>query len=70
MDITEIIKAAADNSIALVLALVVIYWNRKDAKEHISQEREDKLLMVKTLQENTAILTELKTLVRRLNGKG
>lgn len=70
MDVTEIIKAAADSSIALVLALVVIYWNRKDMKEHAEKEREDKLLLVTTLQQNTQVLTELKTLlVQRLNGK-
>ena len=69
MEITEIIKACADSSIALVLALVVIYWNRKDSKEHADKEREDKLLLMTTLQENTKVLTELKTLVQRLNGK-
>ena len=69
MDVTEIIKAVADSSIALVLALVVIHWNRSDMKEHAEKERNDKLLLVTTLQENTKILAELKTLVQRLNGK-
>jgi hypothetical protein len=69
LDVTEIIKAAADSSIALVLALVVIYWNRKDSKEHAEKERDDKLLLMTTLRENTEVLTELKTLVQRLNGK-
>jgi len=69
MDIADLITALAEQSIALVLAMVVIYWNRKDAKEHTARERDDKLLLVKVLQENTQILTELKTLVQRLNGK-
>ena len=69
MDITEIITALADSSIALTLALVVIYWNRNDMKEHANREREDKVLLMKALQENTQILSELKTLVQRLNGK-
>jgi hypothetical protein len=69
MDLIEFITALAEQSIALVLAIVVIYWNRKDAKEHTARERDDKLLLVKVLQENTQILTELKTLVQRLNGK-
>ena len=69
MDITEIITALADSSIALTLALVVIYWNRNDMKEHANRERGDKVLLMKALQENTQILSELKTLVQRLNGK-
>ena len=69
MDITEIITALADSSIALTLALVVIYWNRNDMKEHANREREDKVLLMRALQENTQILSELKTLVQRLNGK-
>jgi len=69
MDIIEIIGALADNSIALILSLVVIYWNRKDTKEYAEREREDKLLLVKALQENTQVLSELKAFVQRLNGK-
>jgi hypothetical protein len=69
MDIIEIIAALADNSIALILSLVVIYWNRKDTKEHADRERADKMLIMKALQENTQMLSELKSLVQRLNGK-
>lgn len=76
MDIIEIIQALAEQSIALVLALVVIHWNRKDTKEYAEREREDKLLLVKALQENTQTMTELKavvmevkTLFQRLNGR-
>jgi CHASE3 domain sensor protein len=69
MDIIEIITALADSSIALVLALVVIYWNRNDMKEYANREREDKVLLMNALQENTQVLSELKTLVQRLNGK-
>jgi hypothetical protein len=69
MDLIEFITALAEQSIALVLAIVVIYWNRKDAKEYAARERDDKLLLVRVLQENTQVLTELKTLVQRLNGK-
>jgi len=69
MDIIEIITALADSSIALVLSLVVIYWVRNDTKEYANREREDKLLLVKALQENTQVLSELKTLVQRINGK-
>ena len=69
MDIIEIITALADSSIALVLSLVVIYWIRNDTKEYANREREDKLLLVKALQENTQVLSELKTFVQRLNGK-
>ena len=68
MDLFDLVTALAEQSIALVLAMVVIYWNRKDGKEHAARERDDKLLLVKVLQENTQILTELKTLVQRLNG--
>jgi len=69
MDIIEIITTLADSSIALVLSLVVIYWIRNDTKEYANREREDKLLLVKALQENTQVLSELKTFVQRLNGK-
>jgi len=69
MDIIEIITALADSSIALILAMVVIYWNRNDMKEYANREREDKILLMKALQENTQVLSELKTLVQRLNGK-
>jgi hypothetical protein len=69
VDIIEIITALADSSIALVLSLVVIYWIRNDTKEYANREREDKLLLMRALQENTQILSELKTLVQRLNGK-
>lgn len=69
MDIIEIITALADSSIALILAMVVIYWNRNDMKEYANREREDKVLLMKALQENTQVLSELKTLVQRLNGK-
>lgn len=69
MEVSDIIKACGDYGIAVILALVVIYWNRKDSKKYVAQEREDKLLLIKTLQENTQVLTELKTLVQRVNGK-
>ena len=69
VELADIFKACGDYGIAVILALVVIYWNRKDSKEHTAQEREDKLLLMKTLQENTQVLAELKTLVQRLNGK-
>jgi hypothetical protein len=69
LDVIEIIQALAEQSIALVLALVVIHWNRKDTKEYAEREREDKLLLLNTLRENTQVLTELKALVQRLNGK-
>jgi len=69
MDIIEIIGALADNSIALILSLVVIYWNRKDTKEYADREREDKILMVNTVQRNTEAWTEVLTVLKRLNGK-
>jgi hypothetical protein len=69
MDIIEIITALADSSIALVLSLVVIYWIRNDTKEYAERERNDKLLLMKALQENTQVLSELKALVQRMNGK-
>lgn len=68
MDIIEIITALADSSIALVLSLVVIYWIRHDAKEYAERERNDKLLLMKAIQENTTTLTELIILLKRLNG--
>jgi len=68
MDIIEVIKAVADSSIGLVLALIVIYWIRNDTKEYAEREREDKLLLVRALQENTAAQTELIILLKRLNG--
>jgi hypothetical protein len=69
MDVIEIIQVLADSSISLVLALVVIYWNRKDMKEYADREREDKLLVVKALQDNTSALAGVKMLLERLNGK-
>ena len=70
MELSDIIKACGDYGLAVILALVVIYWNRKDTKGWVDREREDKLLLVKTLREHTLVLAELKTLVQRLNGKG
>lgn len=39
----------------------------EDAKQKFFLEREDKLLLIKTLQEFTVMMTELTVLVKRLN---
>ena len=77
MELLEILSSLADAGLGLLIAVIVIYWNRIDAKEriaeakeHFQQEREDKLLLIETLQKNTQVLAEIKILVERLNGKG
>lgn len=76
MELSDIIKTCGDYGLAVILALVVIWWNRKDTKEYADREREDKLLLVRTLQDVSIVLSEVKTvvgelkvLVQRLNGK-
>jgi hypothetical protein len=79
----DIIQLLADSGVALLVTIVLLYWNRMDAKDRLEemkqlverercqadQERADKLLMIETLQHNTEVLSELLTMVKRLNGK-
>jgi len=56
---------------ALALWMLNQFWKVKalDSREWRDQERGDKLLLIKTLGENTKALTELIEVTRRLNGK-
>lgn len=83
MELLEILSNLSDAGLGLLIAVLVIYWNRIDAKEQVAeaekrvveakeqsqQEREDKLLLIDSLQKNTRVLAELKVLVERFNGK-
>lgn len=74
----EILNAALNGGVGVVLAIVVIYWYRQDAQARIDNEkqrtseakqsareqREDKILMMTTLKENTKAINELIGAVR------
>ena len=58
----------------LAVAIILVYFYRRDALDRVkdsvetaTKEREDKLLLVKVLQDNTEALTRLVTLIERLN---
>lgn len=71
MDILPL-KELIDASIAVVLALVVMYWHRSDAnkrieyeqkriaevKERAKSEKEDKLMLLRIIEENTRAITK------------
>lgn len=73
METTEYLRALVDSGISTVLAGVVIYWFRSDSKERLThekqrareaqalarQEREDKMLLISTIQKNTEAMTKL-----------
>ena len=83
MELLEIFGKFADAGGLFLLALTALYWGRVDAQRRVEevkkwatqeredklQEREDKILMVQSLQKNTQVLAEIKVLVERLNGK-
>jgi hypothetical protein len=69
----ELFRTALNAGIGTFLALVVIYWYRQDAKDRISElqeqyrrEREDKLLLIQVVQDNTRAMAELKAIIERL----
>lgn len=78
MEAHDFIKSVIDSGIATMLAVVVIYWYRTDSKERIDterrrteeaktqaiQEREDKLLLVETVKQNTRAMTELRQTIK------
>ena len=78
MEATEFLKSVIDSGIATLLAVVVIYWYRTDSKERVEterkrtdearaqamQEREDKLLLVETVRQNTQAMTELRQTIK------
>lgn len=77
MEAAELFKLVIENGISATLAAVVIYWYRVDSKERIknsdkrtedekkrtAQERDDKLLLIETIQENTQIMAKLEMAV-------
>lgn len=83
----SIFETVANLGIVPLMALILLYWYRTDAKEREEtrkiefekqiqeekdrscQEREDKILMITTLREYIEVLTELRTLVKAMNGK-
>lgn len=72
----ELVKLLIDSSALTIALVLILYWNRRDARERearveerLREEREDKLLMIATLQHNTEVLSELIVIVRDLNGK-
>jgi len=78
----DIIQLLADSGVALLVTVVLLYWNRMDAKDRLEemrqqlerereqaiQERQDKVLMIDALHNNTQVLTELTVLLKRRNG--
>ena len=61
----QILDTLLNSSVSVVLALVVIFWYRKDSqnnladeKQRATQEREDKLQLLEVLKENTRAITE------------
>lgn len=78
MEGTEFVKTLADSGIATLLAVLVIYWYRVDSKERIEverkrteearaqavQERDDKLLVVETVKQNTQAMSELRATIK------
>lgn len=80
MEATEFIQSVVDSGIATLLAVVVIYWYRQDSKERVdnerkrteeakvlaAQEREDKLLLIRTVKSNTEAMTELRTSIKEM----
>lgn len=84
----DLVKVLAEGGPLLTALILILYWNRKEAKERIERERTDaerllakeeerheesrmdKTILINALSKNTQILTELTTLVKRLNGRG
>ena len=73
---STLLTAAAQLGVAPFLALIIFYWYRQDTKEslvakerNVEREREDKIYLLEALERNTQVLTELTTLVKKLNGK-
>lgn len=83
MDIGKLLEAAINGGIAVVLAVVVIYWYRSDSKERIADEkarteeakartmaemqRNDQ--MIRIIEQNTSAFTRLEEAVRALSEK-
>lgn len=68
-----LIQLALNAGVGTFLALVVIYWYRQDAERRIEdmknlaqREREDKVLLIQALQENTRVLTELRQILESM----
>ncbi len=69
----ELFRTALNAGIGTFLALVVISWYRQDARDRIAElqeqyrrEREDKLLLIQVVQDNTRAMAELKAIIERL----
>ena len=73
---TDLLKLLVDSGALTVAVILMLYWRKQETHareqrdlERLQGEREDKLLMISTLQHNTEVLSEMVTLVRQLNGK-
>lgn len=62
-----------DYGMGVFLSVIVIYWYRMDSKERVAEavelakhERDDKLLVIEALRENTKAMTELRTIFERI----
>ncbi|MGD9580686.1 MAG: hypothetical protein AB7V50_04895 [Vampirovibrionia bacterium] len=69
----EFIKVILNAGLSVVLALVVIYWYRSDSldqlrqeKDRSEQERNDKILILDILKENTNALTNNSNAIERV----
>ena len=70
----DLVRLLAESG-ALVAAIVLMfYWLRRDAKERLNKEEErheesrmDKTILINALTRNTQVLSELTTLVKRMN---
>ena len=77
---TEILQVAGSLGVGCFLAVIIFLMYRRECKNHREQMREDRKYMEdrlthvlendqKTREENTKALTELVTLLERMNGK-
>lgn len=69
----EFIKVILNAGLSVVLALVVIYWYRSDSlnqlkeeKDRSEQERNDKIIILDILKENTNALTNNTNAIERV----
>jgi len=76
----ELLKLAVNGGVGVVLAVVVLKWQREDGKARAeeckrcaddtrvwaTQERDDKIMLMQVLQQNTQVITELREAVQAL----
>lgn len=73
----SVLSSAVDAGIAVVLAIVVLYWFRSDSRERLAnadkraamanrradEERQDKLLLIETVRANTEAMSRLESAI-------